>query len=491
MRNHDPILIEEFNGLFIRGGADSCPPDHWPDCNNVKFIQSGFRTRPGLTTRGGYPNVLKVYNFLREGDDPSILVLDINGNIFHEASPTPFTPILTLPGMTDFGLCCIGTRAYISPFVDERGMAGEFVYVYLGLGDPARKAAGNPPVDADGALSAAVGSGGNVTAGFHIFGVVYETDTGFLSAPGPNTFASITTDGTTAVDLSNVCVSPSSSVIARFIVATKAIINYDGNQNGYQFFFVPNGKIDDNSGTSISVNFFDSDLLDDASHLIDILSEIPAGVGLTTYHNRMILYATNDQQSIGKVSEPGEPEAFNSITGFFIIPTDAHPISNAQEYRDILYVFKAARTFGIQDNGGDPSSWNVIELDQGLGAPIHGISTVLNLLGATSDFLIIANYSGIYLFNGSYIIPELSWKIADYWSGFNFSDFFNIQTCNDTINKVFYTIMPNKQVLLYADYSNGLDIKNIRFSFWTFPVEVTSICLTDFDKLIIGSLTGM
>lgn len=491
MRNHDPIVIEEFNGLFKRGSADSCPPDHWPDCNNVKFSQGGFQTRPGITGVGGYADVLKVYNYIREGADPSLIVLDTHGNIFHNQSPTPFVPILTKVGMTDFGLCCIGTRGYISPFVDERGMQDEFVYVYMGFGDPARKAAGDPPVDDDGNLAASPGSGGNVTAGFHIFGVVYETDTGFLTAPGPETFATVTVDGTTSVDLSDVPVSPSPFVIARFVVATKAIINYDGNQSGYQFFFVPNGKIDDNTGTTITVNFFDSDLLDDASHLIDILSEIPAGVGLTTYHDRMILYGTNENQSIVKVSEPGEPEAFNALTGFCIIPPDAHPVSNAQEYRDILYIFKAVRTFGVQDNGSDPSSWNVVELDQGLGAPIHGLSTVLNLLGATQDFLIIVNYSGIYLFNGSYVFPELSWKLQDFWQSFNFSDFFNIETCNDTINKVFYVIMPDQEVLLYADYKNGLDAKNIRFAFWTFPVQVTSICLTDFDKLIIGSRTGL
>src|SRR6202008_2690304 len=101
-------------------------------------------------------------------------------------------------------------------------------------------------------------------------------------------------------------------------------------QKGYQFFFVPGGRIANNTSTEITVSFYDADLLEDASHLIDNFSEIPAVVGLNTYHGRMIAYTTTLDISLIGVSAPGEPEAINSVDGLLIVPLDGNPITNAQ-----------------------------------------------------------------------------------------------------------------------------------------------------------------
>jgi hypothetical protein len=37
-RDHEPITLSNFKGLWQRGNVDEVPPDHFTDCNNIKFI---------------------------------------------------------------------------------------------------------------------------------------------------------------------------------------------------------------------------------------------------------------------------------------------------------------------------------------------------------------------------------------------------------------------------------------------------------------------
>ena len=119
--------------------------------------------------------------------------------------------------------------------------------------------------------------------------MVYETDTGYLTALGPEEFAEFEFPGDTKIVVSNIPVSPNSYVTKRHLVSTKWIPEYNGDQEGYQFFFIPEGNIDNNTDTTKTVHYFDADLLDDASHLIDNFSEIPSGVTLNTYHSRLVI----------------------------------------------------------------------------------------------------------------------------------------------------------------------------------------------------------
>ena len=513
MRDHEPILIDEFNGLWKRGDAESCPMDHFSDCDNLQYIQSGFKSRNSvqvLTVNQSclnYQNVKRMYNYVHQ-EVQSLLVLDDQGNIYHTESPTPCTPILTVVGMTDFAFVNFGGRAYISPHDGAIGLQNEFLYVYLGDGTTARKAAGSGPT---GTTFAAANSGttGHVEAGIHIFAVVYETDTGFLTKLGPVSgattandyyrFAQVTAPGAESVNLTNVPVSPDSFVVARHIVATKLIdpTLFTGNLAGYQFYFVPNGKIDDNSTTSITVSFYDEELLDDASHLLDIFEEIAAGVFLSSYHNRLVIGAQygdpTDIDEYGLVSTAwastaGEPEAIDSVDGAIVAPLEGNPLTNAVEYRDVLYLFKSARTYAYTDNGDVPAAWPLTVLEQGLGASVHGIALVLDSGGTDVDYLLIINFTGVFLFNGAFIKPELTWKIFDYWLGLGKSNYNLFQILNDSINQVFYIVLNNGK-MLYADYSNGLDYKNLRWSPWSVTgMNITTIALINYNQLIIGAL---
>jgi len=518
LRDHEPLVIEQFGGLWDRGDDESAPSDHFTKADNVQYFNSGVETRAALDI---YQNIvapldkiLRLYNYVMQTGQ-TLLVLTEGGKIYHVIdSTTLHGPILTIAAMEDFGFVAIAGRAYITPFKTytdihgvkyQLGLQNEFVYVYKGDGSPAHKAGGAPP--SGSALVAALGSGGLTDFGLHLFAVVYETDTGYLTALGPEVFAQLELSGTNKVMISNIPISPDSFVKKRHIVATKWIPEYNGDQKGYQFFFVPKGNIEDNTTTAKEIEFFDSDLLSDASHLIDNFSEIPAGVNLNTYHSRMVVVGEfgtvetltdlpvgiTDNRSIARVSFPGEPEAISKVDGLLIAPLDGNPLTNVQEFRDVLYLFKKTRTFAYSDNDDVPSSWQEETLDQGVGAPVHGIGTVLDSGGVNVDFLVITDWSGLMLFNGTYARPEMSWKIEDLWMSLTRNDFHYMQIVNDSLGKKIWITLPPpiQHIMLHADYGDGMDAKNIRWARWIFDVKLSAVTLIETSKLIIGALEGI
>jgi hypothetical protein len=627
MRDHEPIVIEEFNGLWKRGAAEECPIDHFPDGENFQSVEGGFETRDGLDVLPGPGNVIRMYRYNSPIFGEGLLTLDTNFQIKHAVyNPDQVFTILTLPSsVEDFDFQEFNGRAYITPaeitqnaagFNSITGLAGEFVYVYKGDGQPARKAAGNSPVNGDlkpfiafnsqtdgkidkgvhifgvsfddsssalgpeilplinapglkeahlinipigpvGTTSRAIYAtqaidpkdydpsnpptfflvtvvGDNTTVnisvsfadseltvpfaagatsvpsddgalrvsntntdgfndfGLHLIGVVYETDTGFLTAPGPEFFGAMTyVDIKKAILIENVPISPDSFVTKRHLVSTKAINNYNGDQAGYQFFFIPGGTIEDNVTTSKEVSYYDADLLEDASYLIDNFAEIPAGAGLAIYNGRLALFNTDTDKGIVYLSAPGEPEAIDQVDGILIPPDRTVEIWNAQEFRDVFYVFKNNRTYAYVDNGDVPSTWSEpTPVDQGIGAAPHGIAQVLDSGGVNIEFILVVHFGGLYLFTGTYVKPELSWKIEDLWLGMDDNDFVSIQIMNDSINKRIYISLPNR-LMLMADYKNGLDYEKIRWHPWRFDIEVNTIALMNFTQLIIGSAQAL
>ena len=625
VRDHAPVVIEQFNGLWARGDAESAPLDHFTQADNIQYFNSGFETRDGIDTyqvANELGRIVRIYNYVMQTGQ-SLLVLREGGDIFHViGTSTVHGPILSIPEMEDFGFVAYNGRAYITPFSsivnsqgfnNELGLEDEFVYVYKGDGTSARKAAGFPPsngslkpfiafnsaVDgavtkgvhviavsfnsgvlgpdvfavvevpgdkqvqltnipigplgtlsrtivmthaidpkdyvadqtahtyytaltiadnetlsikiniADASLVAVYGPGatappsdaalflentdidGFVDFGFHLVGVVYETDTGYLTAPGPQFFAGQTyVDIKKKVKVTNIPTSPDLFVTKRHIVSTKWIPDYNGDQIGYQFFFVPEGTLEDNVTTEIELEYYDSDLLSDASHLIDNFSEIAAGVNLNTYHSRMVLVGQFDDISIARVSAAGEPEAINQVDGLIIAPLDGNPLTNCQEFRDVLYLFKKTRTIAYSDNNDEPASWVEDIVDQGVGAPVHGIATVLDSGGVNIDYLLISDWSGFMLFNGVYARPELSWKIQDLWFSLVRNDFRYIQVVNDSLNKKVWMTLPPpiRHIMLFCDYDNGLDAKNVRWAKWIFDAKITTGTLIETDKLVLGAL---
>ncbi len=472
--------------------------DHFQDCDNViSGTGHSFGTRPGIgisqTVSVPLSNVKRIYNYSTMTAN-TLLVLTYDagvGKIWHVVNATTtFGPILTVTGMTDFAFAPFNGRAYLSPFSSfsvgglnvEKGLDNEFLYVYLGAGVAANKAAGIP---LSGTVVPANGAAGHTDPGLHLFGFVSETDTGFLAEPALLT--PFTTSSAFSVSFTSVDTSGDPHVTKRHLVATKVLPTYNGDLTGYQYFFVPNATINNNTDTFLNnISFFDADLLDDASHLFDNFAEIPAGAVLSIYHQRLVLAATFDDISLVLVSAQGEPESISELDGLLIVPPDGNPITNAQELRDVLYVFKRSKTVSFTDNGDVPSSWPLIVVDTALGTCVHGIATVLDSGSSSVDYLIICTYQGMSLFNGRYIAPELSWKIEDYWKDFDRDEFRRIQIVNAPVQKWIIMIKPDLDVLI-GQYSLGMDPMKIRWFPFSFDVDINSVAIWQIDDIVLGA----
>jgi hypothetical protein len=121
-----------------------------------------------------------------------------------------------------------------------------------------------------------------------------------------------------------------------------------------------------------------------------------------------------------------------------------------------------------------------------MGCPVHGIATVLDTGGSSSDYLFIATYKGLCLFNGRYVLPELTWKIQNNWYEMDRNEFRKIQILHDPIRQRIYYVTTDR-TMMYGDYMNGLDPKNIKWWPWSFFFLVNTIAMKDIDDLIIGA----
>lgn len=512
-RDHSPIVISEFLGLYDQGDPQNVPIDHFTDCGNIKFVGgASFRTRDGIgisqNVVAPLTNIRRIYNYpTTTGNTLIVLTYDYTantGSIYHVVSPTlVYGPLLTKTGMKDFAFIPYAGRGYISPIgyytltaLDgttlniEKGLQSEFLYVYLGAGVAAAKAAGTA---LSGALTIALGAAGHNDPGIHVFGFVAETDTGALLAPGALKAFGTLGSPNNSISFGSVPVG-GAHVVKRHLVSSKGIPippGFNGDVNGYQLFFVPNATINNNTDNFLNnISFYDADLIDDASHLSDNYAEIPAGASLNMYHDRLVLAATFTDESLALVSAVGEPEAISQIDGLIVVPPDGNPITNGQELRDVLYLYKRSRTVSYADNGDEPSTWQLVVVDDALGTCLHGIATVLDSGSKSVDYLIVATYQGISLFNGRYITPELSWKIYNFWKNQDRNEFRKIQILNATIQKWLLAILPDGRIL-YGDYNSGMDPKKIRWAPWSFDMTVNTIAIANIDEIIFGADLGV
>lgn len=503
-RDHKPVTIEGFGGLWDQNDSQSCPTDHFTSGQNFTFEGDSVRTRDGIGISQDVAlplsNVKRIYNYPTNTGN-TIIAMSYDeatdtGTIYHVVTDTLiFGPLLTLVGMKDFAFLPFGGRGYISPIGFytitslaegtlniEKGLEDEFLYVYAGDGTAARPAAGTP---LSGSLTIANGAAGFTDPGFHLFGFVAETSSGALLAPGALT--GFTTAAASSVSFGTVPTSGSPTIVSRHLVATKVIVGFNGNKEQYQYFFVPNATINNNTDTFLNnISFYDADLLEDASHLFDNFDLIPAGAALCLYHERLVLVATFDNPANILVSATGEPEAISEVDGIIEAPQDGNPLTNCQELRDILYITKRSWTTSYADNGDEPATWPPVLVDTALGTCIHGISTVLNTGSSSVDYLLIDTYQGLSTFNGKYVTPELSWKIWNLWKSYDRNLFRKIQIVNSPIRKEILMVMPNNDILV-ANYMKGMDPKNIRWTKWTFNVNMNTIAIVGIDEIIFGA----
>lgn len=502
-KDHKVLEQENFQGLYTRGVQDTTPDPYFIDCQNNKFADSDVLSRDGLVLSLTQSNLVRFFVYKRLGETPRFIYLDSSGNLYD--SLFPGTPIWTDATFTDFSLLNYNNRAFISPHNRITGIAGKSVLVYEGAGT-ARLAAGAGPTGFTlGAVNSA--SSGHVGLGFHLFAVSFLTSSGYITSPGPVLYALVNCPGGFSVDLSNLPIGPTGT-IGRVLLATKSIPTsggaaYTGNQFGYELFFIPGGTINDNTSTTKTVSFFDTDLVNSADYLIDNLSTIPAGVFIMSYSSRMLIGGENANQHTIRVSKPLNPETFDGVAGFMTVdPSEAvSGVRNAGEFRKTLVICKSNRIYSTTDNGNDPNSWSINSVDKSAGTECFGIHTILDARGTNDDRMIIADRSGLLNFEGIVRRPELTYNIEDTWRRINKSHFNLIQVVDDPIYHRFIVSVPLDSAtaishILYADYSkafiyspygNVLDASKLKWSIWTFPSTPVAVS-GDVDSVTFDSV---
>lgn len=482
IEGHGKISVPRFFGLYSRTDTDNIPNNHLTDTLNVIPSGDDIKTREGTEVVYTKGDILRIYPYRKYGEATRFLILVSGGNIYDSNDLN--TAILSIASMTDFSAVTLYNRVYLTPHNRITGLAGEKVYVYDGTGT-FRAAAGSAPTGFTLGVADSLNSGW-VEAGTRVYAVCYQTASGFITAPGPTIFTTLNSSGYKKVNFSNVPVGPSGT-IARYLICTKVIDSYDGNQNAQSYYFIPDGKINDNTTTTLEVDFFDAALVSSADYLFDQLSEIPASNGLLAYQGSLITYGENSYPYIIRCSVQGQPESFNEEIGFALVsPEDSSSIKNVVEFRNQLVICKTNKSVTTQRiSGSEIAYWNFTNLDDSIGAEQFGIGLVYGNPGSFQDFFVTAHRSGLYLFNGSYSF-NLSAKIDTLWRSLNQQYFDTVQVVMDTDKKRVYCAVPTgsnqyPDKLLVMDYSDGISPEQVTWWWWSFPFNPRTIAL-DMDS---------
>ena len=476
--------ISNFKGTFQRGRADATPEDHFLNSQNIYFPFGGCDTRKGTELDINLSAIRRMVLYKRINESPRLLIL-VDGGLLYDSTSLS-APILTIAAMTDFSAAFFYNRAYISPHNGTKGLPGETVRVYDGT--TVRVAAGGQPTGT--MLAANSASSGKIDVGVHLVALVIESPSGHLSKPGPIVFAQFTATGDKKADISGIPLGASGTPRRRFI-ATRAISNYDGNQFGQEFFFVPNGVIENNTATTFTIDFYDSELQDTADYLFDIRTSIPAGLVIGSFEGRMLVGNLDEDQNLLLVSKTNEPEQFDAADDLIVVdPTEAGGVTAAVEHHGLLVIMKSFRSYSTTDNGQEPSTWRVQPFDKAIGTEVHGVATILDATGTSIDRFLMASRPGLIMYSGTFQEPELTYKIKNIWDRINDSYFHTIEVALDPLNKRIYIAAPldastTPDYLLYGDYSDGLSFENIKWTVWKFPYKPTTIVVDLVNKVPI------
>lgn len=499
-RDHKPVTISKFGGLWARNPViETCPDDHFVDCLNTAHNRGGgVKQRPGfpqLTNFGTNIARMVFYQTRNELDalgsisySRPIVILDTGALLDYYRFPAA-APLITVGAGKVISTASIFGRLYIS-FRDPAPTSiplNAAVYIYNGI-HPASggifRGIGSAPLAVNYAGSALVGGpyvGNNARI---VFGVATENDTGYIippsnyqvtpvGSPDPNWW------GNAGYNL--FFATGPAGTVARHIIASKAITGaYSGNPLDYPLYRVT--RIPDN--VTVNYNFatsglppnysWDNYLNVTADDLINQLDPVLGGINLIEYNGRLVVLGPYDDRNLIRVSKSGEPESFSATSGFKITDmTDPTGVKNAVVFNGNLYLFKTRRTIVTRDNGDEVSTWDMEVIDPAIGTGPLGIASILSHKGSGPEGFLVASQSGIFLFNGVYQKPELTYKIENLWSRINITYFDIVELAIDPIKKIIYCGIPidgaaSVNALIVGDYNEGMDPKTIKWSLWKF-----------------------
>lgn len=476
--------VQEFKGLYARGSYDVTPKGHATDLLNVTFSNSGeVQTRGKLkdSVNLGHP-VQRLFMATFGNSELIPLACDGADHIYRMDTGAI---VLTVVNMIDFAAINIFNKVFICPILSAYSSTN-YMKIWTASSAVMRDALGFAPGGGmAGANSATVG---NIAAGVHKFAVAYVTDSGFYTQPGPKvagvfTSVDVTAAGGVSIDLTGIPTGPAGTT-ARLILATKSDLS--------DFYFL--STIQDNTTTTLTVDFRDTDLAQSADYLFDVREYILGGVSygsmmLQQYHSSLLIAGA--EADLIRVSNQGDAETFDDVIGYIQLPSefDGNIVRAACVLFDTLYFTKSVGIYSVQDNeSGDPSTWKPIQIDGGAGCYHHGLSTITASQGAlssNSQFL-IANREGAFIFNGTLKRPQLSWKIQSLWDRITFGSEPYITVAQDAFKDVFYfnvcldgSATPN--TIFAMDFSDGLSADAVAWSVYSFPVSPVSMGMLNFN----------
>lgn len=506
LEEYQRITVDKFLGLYARGLKDDATPDHSTVTQNMKFNRRGeTMTRDGTVfSLGTAAPIKRMFTATFGHNENIVLTADGLGNIYRSDTGGV---LLNVPGMVDFAAINVFSFCLISPILSTPS-GNNPVYIWqasLSGPDPVpiRPAAGLPPSSA-GFSAAESTHAGNCDIGIHKFAVSFVTNTGYTTQPGPviaGTFtpATETSTGGFCIDLSGIPIGPAGTT-ERQILATQSDQNlyfFAGGQILSGGILIPwDGVIHDNTTTAITISFFDTDLAVSADSLFDLLPVIPGGTfsligGMTFYHGRVLFWG--GEFNLIRVTNPGSSESIDNVNGFVQLPDqfDGNDVTTSCTLQDNLYFFKNVGIFSVTDNGGNPDTWVIITVDAGAGCTVsHSLGTI-NLDTPSlpqNQVALVTDFGGIYLFSGVIQQPPLTWKINDLWLMIEQTTHLDGATLaiDPYFKLIFIAItgsvnFPGIPYLLVADYNDGLDAQNIKWSVYTFPYSVSAIGMMFFQ----------
>jgi len=478
------ILFDKFRGIWARGADEDCPPEFYLDSSNIKHYNYGIETRDGTTDYITQPSKILRSRIYRPNppyvhpDIPRPIIMLETGTI-HD----PVKGVVVAPAgiYRDFTLVNMFGRAYISPSLGDKPIAGQSLIGYDGT---ASFVPGNSTLLASPIFSAL--GAGDLPAGNYGVYIAAENARGVI---GPIQFIEIVSVPAGSSVNFTIPLGPAGTV-ARHIISTLPLPLTSSTTEiiAAPVFFI--SRIPNNVDLTYTLDFYENQVFESADHLKNLVTSIPAGIGITKYNGRLIIYGEEADPSLIRASSYGEPEVFNASSGFAITdPSDPSGIKNAIEYRGNLYVFGKNRTIVLTDNGSEISTWQQTVIDDSLGTDIQGIEQTLDSKGASSEGFLVANESGLLLFNGIYNKPELSFNIENLWRSINWKYSHLVEVTRDTVNKIIYITVPlhgdEVDTLLVADYRDGLNPNAIKWDKWGFSdgIDVNSVLIyTDFTS---------
>lgn len=380
---------------------------------------------------------------------------------------TPGTPGSATVNWTHFSILNLNNRALITPHNTLTGQASEFVYIYDGV-NKARKAAGVAP--SGSAISAADGAAGKVEFGTHLIAVAYETNTGFITPAGPAAFTVYSAPGSKKINLTGI-LTGGAEIAKRHILVSKRIANYDSNQANWELFFAPGGEIADNVTTTLTIDFYDADLVESADYLKYILSEIPASLVLGSHEGFVASLCESLFPSTCRISNFDDPETFSSTDGFVLAdPGAGGYLTNFLSDSGSLYLFKRNKTLVTRNNGQAPADWPVNIIDGGLGAFYQGVSKVAESSDNTPGFSVVGNGSGIFVFSSGFPSAPITFNIDGYWRRLTPESL--PATCTvqiDPDRRFVYILVPygTAKLLLVCDYREGITPDAVKWYTWS------------------------